>query len=73
MRRPGPRRCRRQRQQPDLLTDIQCRLADRLALGKVRRRSGSELQVALVGAAPIAPELLELFDACGVLVLEGYG
>jgi long-chain acyl-CoA synthetase len=34
---------------------------------------GSQLEVALVGAAPIAPELLEFFDACGVLVLEGYG
>jgi acyl-CoA synthetase (AMP-forming)/AMP-acid ligase II len=27
----------------------------------------------LVGAAPIARELLEFFDPCGVLVLEGYG
>ena len=35
--------------------------------------SGSALEVALVGAAPIAPELLAFFDACGVLVLEGYG
>jgi long-chain acyl-CoA synthetase len=34
---------------------------------------GPKLQVALVGAAPVAPELLEFFDACGVLVLEGYG
>ncbi|MGO9497913.1 MAG: AMP-dependent synthetase/ligase [Solirubrobacteraceae bacterium] len=63
----------RDRRQPDLLTDIQYRLADRLVLAKVRRLFGSELQVALVGAAPIAPELLEFFDACGVLVLEGYG
>jgi long-chain acyl-CoA synthetase len=29
--------------------------------------------MALVGAAPIAPELIEFFDSCGVLVLEGYG
>ncbi len=63
----------RDRRQPDLLTDIQYRLADRLVLAKVRRLFGSKLQVALVGAAPIAPELLEFFDACGVLVLEGYG
>ena len=63
----------RERRQPDLLTDVQYRLADRLVLAKVRRLFGPELQVALVGAAPIAPELLEFFDACGVLVLEGYG
>jgi long-chain acyl-CoA synthetase len=67
------RRALRECRQPDLLTDIQYRLADRLVLAKVRRLFGPELQVALVGAAPIAPELLEFFDACGVLVLEGYG
>jgi long-chain acyl-CoA synthetase len=27
----------------------------------------------LTGAAPIATEVLEFFDSCGVLVLEGYG
>ena len=27
----------------------------------------------LTGAAPIVREVLEFFDACGVLVLEGYG
>ena len=67
------RRALRERRQPDLLTDVQYRLADRLVLAKVRRLFGPELQVALVGAAPIAPDLLEFFDACGVLVLEGYG
>jgi long-chain acyl-CoA synthetase len=44
-----------------------------LVLSKVRGAFGPELQLALVGAAPIAKELLEFFDACGVLVLEGYG
>ena len=63
----------RERRQPDLLTDIQYRLADRLVLAKVRRLFGPALQIALVGAAPVAPGLLEFFDACGVLVLEGYG
>jgi long-chain acyl-CoA synthetase len=63
----------RERRQPELITDLQYRLANRLVLSKVRRLFGPQLEVALVGAAPIAPELLEFFDACGVLVLEGYG
>ena len=58
---------------PGLFTDLQYRLADQLVLSKVRRVFGAGLEMALVGAAPIAPELLEFFDACGVLVLEGYG
>ena len=49
------------------------RVAERLALGRVRALFGGRLQMALVGAAPIDRELLEFFDACGVTVLEGYG
>jgi long-chain acyl-CoA synthetase len=49
------------------------RLADALVLSKVRRIFGGRLQLALVGAAPVARDLLEFFDACGVTVLEGYG
>jgi long-chain acyl-CoA synthetase len=52
---------------------LEYRVADRLVLTKVRHAFGAGLQVALVGAAAVAPELLEFFDACGVLVLEGYG
>jgi long-chain acyl-CoA synthetase len=63
----------RERRQPDLLTDLQYRVAKRVVLSKVRELFGPGLQVALVGAAPIAPDLLGFFDACGVLVLEGYG
>ncbi len=55
------------------LQDLRYRLADRLVLGKVRDTFGADLQLALVGAAAVAPELLRFFDACGVLVLEGYG
>jgi long-chain acyl-CoA synthetase len=63
----------RARRQPDLLTDLQYRVADRLVLSKVRHVFGQSLELAMVGAAPIAAELLQFFDACGVLVLEGYG
>jgi long-chain acyl-CoA synthetase len=59
--------------QPDLLTDLQYRVADALVLSRVRAAFGPSLQLGLIGAAPVARELLEFFDACGVLVLEGYG
>ncbi len=49
------------------------RVADGVALAKVRALFGERLQMALVGAAPIDRELLEFFDACGVRILEGYG
>ena len=34
---------------------------------------GGRLQLGMTGAAPIGREMLEFFDACGVLILEGYG
>ncbi len=49
------------------------RFGDALALSKVRSIFGRRLRVALVGAAPVARELLEFFDACGITILEGYG
>jgi long-chain acyl-CoA synthetase len=48
-------------------------VADRLVLSKVRGLFGADIRLALTGAAPIAREVLDFFDACGVLVLEGYG
>jgi len=63
----------RRGQQPGPWQTVQHRVADRLVLAKVRRIFGDRLQMGLVGAAPVAPELLEFFDACGVLLLEGYG
>ncbi|MGO9319272.1 MAG: AMP-dependent synthetase/ligase [Solirubrobacteraceae bacterium] len=55
------------------LAAARLRVADRVGLAKVRALFGPHLKLALVGAAPIDHELLEFFDACGVLVLEGYG
>jgi long-chain acyl-CoA synthetase len=39
----------------------------------VRAIFGGNVRQAVTGAAPIAPEILEFFYACGVPVLEGYG
>jgi long-chain acyl-CoA synthetase len=49
------------------------RLADRLVLSRVRGLFGGELRLGLTGAAPIGRDVLDFFDACGVLILEGYG
>ncbi|MBM3667547.1 MAG: long-chain fatty acid--CoA ligase [Actinobacteria bacterium] len=48
-------------------------LADRLVLSKVRQLFGGNLKLAVTGAAPINPDILEFFDAAGVLVVEGWG
>ena len=67
------RRLERQGRAPGPLTSLRHSLANRLVLSKVRCLFGPDLELALTGAAPVAGEVLEFFDACGVLVLEGYG
>ena len=49
------------------------KLADAAVFRKLRERLGlHRLRMALTGAAPIAPEVLEFFRAFGVPILEGY-
>jgi long-chain acyl-CoA synthetase len=47
--------------------------ADAQLFAKVRAVFGGRMRVAISGAAPIAPEILEFFHAAGVPVYEGYG
>ncbi|GAA1998418.1 long-chain fatty acid--CoA ligase [Nocardiopsis rhodophaea] len=47
--------------------------ADERWLSMVRDVFGGRLKEALTGSAPIAPDILEFFHACGVPVNEGYG
>jgi long-chain acyl-CoA synthetase len=46
---------------------------DAQLFGRVRGVFGGRMRVAISGAAPIAPEILEFFHAAGVPVYEGYG
>jgi long-chain acyl-CoA synthetase len=55
------------------LLGLQARLADKLVLGKVRARMGGRMRYAVSGGAPLAPEIAEFFQACGLTILEGYG
>jgi long-chain acyl-CoA synthetase len=47
--------------------------ADRRLFSLVRDAFGGRVREALTGAAPIAPEILEFFFACGVPIYEAYG
>jgi long-chain acyl-CoA synthetase len=47
--------------------------ADAELFANVRNLFGGRVRQAVTGAAPIAPDILEFFYACGVPVLEGYG
>ena len=47
--------------------------ADERLYSRVRALFGNQIHQAVSGAAPIAPEVLEFFYACGVPVLEGWG
>jgi long-chain acyl-CoA synthetase len=47
--------------------------ADEQIFKGVRGLFGGNLRQAVTGAAPIAPEILKFFYACGVPVLEGWG
>jgi long-chain acyl-CoA synthetase len=47
--------------------------AEEALFKNVRGLFGTNIRECVTGAAPIAPEILEFFYACGVPVMEGYG
>jgi long-chain acyl-CoA synthetase len=67
------RECEQEGREPGFLLKRQYDFADRQVLSKVGDLFGGRLRQAVVGAAPIAKEILEFFFAAGVPVLEGYG
>jgi long-chain acyl-CoA synthetase len=49
-------------------------LAERMVFRKLRARLGLDrCRFIISGGAPLAPEIAEMFHACGLLILEGYG
>jgi long-chain acyl-CoA synthetase len=46
---------------------------DAQLFSRVRGAFGGRIRLAITGAAPVAPEILEFFWASGVPVMEGYG
>jgi long-chain acyl-CoA synthetase len=66
-------RLRERHATPGRALSLRHALADRLVLAKVRERLGGRVEVCVSGGAPIAPDVLRFFHACGLLVLEGYG
>jgi long-chain acyl-CoA synthetase len=67
------RELERRGEEPGFILRQEYELADKQILSKVRDLFGGNLRFAMTGAAPVAKEMLEFFDACGVLILEGYG
>ncbi|HEY5144843.1 MAG TPA: long-chain fatty acid--CoA ligase [Solirubrobacteraceae bacterium] len=56
-----------------LVDRLRAPLAERLVFAKVHALFGGRLRKALTGAAPIGPDVIDFFDACGIPLLEGYG
>ena len=67
------RETERRGEKPGFLLARQYALADSQVLAKIRDLFGGRVRQCVSGAAPINSEILEFFDAAGVLVLEGYG
>jgi long-chain acyl-CoA synthetase len=71
----GMRASRQRREQGPVspLLALQEKLADRIVFAKVKDRLGGRLRLGISGAAPLGLDVLEFFNALGILVIEGYG
>jgi long-chain acyl-CoA synthetase len=52
---------------------LKYRIADKLVLSKIRAAFGGRVRYMISGAAPIAPEIIDFFNAVGMPILEVYG
>lgn len=66
-------RLRSEHLSPSLLLSTKFRVADQLVLSKIRNKLGGRIRLTVSGGAPLSRDLCELFHACGIRILEGYG
>jgi len=64
---------RQQGREPHGLLKLELLAADKLVFSKLKARFGGRLRYFISGSAPLSREIAEFFDACGILILEGYG
>jgi long-chain acyl-CoA synthetase len=56
-----------------LLLGLKYKIADKLVFSKIRERMGGNIRMTVSGGAPLSGELCQIFHACGIKILEGYG
>ena len=56
-----------------LVEKMQHKVLDKLIGTKIRKAFGNNLRIGISGAAALSREVIEFFDAFGVVILEGYG
>ncbi len=66
-------RLQREGRAPGMWLSLKRAVADRLVLKKLRGIFGGQVRFFISGAAPIAYEILEFFDAAGMTTYEVYG
>ncbi len=64
---------KRQKKSPSFLQALESQVAYQLVYSKIQGRLGGNLRFAVSGGAPLDPEIADVFAACEIPILEGYG
>lgn len=64
---------KRQKKSPSFFQAMKSQIAYQLVYSKIQAKLGGNLRFAISGGAPLEPTIADLFAACEIPVLEGYG